>query len=320
MTWKPTSRTPLQYVDSNGDPYSGAVLKFYEDGTSTTLTAASDNAGATTFTSVALNSSGYPAVSGNEVVIYLQEDYKMVLYPDQSSADANTGAVWSVDNLCINVDETFDSATFGTIQVNDVVKVGSASAGTDGDKVIVLENGTAPTSGPANTVQLYATDLSTGNTQLSIYTEGTAIGGTTTSVHTRAERVNGTQKYVLVSADSGNQHNHITPTSPATSASSTGGTLTLDLSASDSFYVSLTENITTITFSNAPTTGRTAYVEVEYTQHATASYTVTTSGQVWTGGSDWVMSTGNGDIDVVTYRSRDAFSTIYGAVSWQNAS
>lgn len=37
MTWFAISQTPTQYMDANGDPYSGAVLKFYSNGTSTNI-------------------------------------------------------------------------------------------------------------------------------------------------------------------------------------------------------------------------------------------------------------------------------------------
>lgn len=99
MAWLPTSNTPLQYMDENGDPYSGAVLKFYEAGTSTNIAVATAQAGTPTVTSVALNSDGYPEVSGNTVVIFVDQDYKVALYPTQAAADSNTGALWTIDNI-----------------------------------------------------------------------------------------------------------------------------------------------------------------------------------------------------------------------------
>lgn len=99
MAWLPTSNTPLQYMDENGDPYSGAVLKFYEAGTSTNIAVATAQAGTPTVTSVALNSDGYPEVSGNTVVIFVDQDYKVAMYPTQAAADSNTGALWTIDNI-----------------------------------------------------------------------------------------------------------------------------------------------------------------------------------------------------------------------------
>lgn len=45
MTWIPIANLPPQYEDSSGDPYSGAVLKAYEAGTSTVISIAGDNTG-----------------------------------------------------------------------------------------------------------------------------------------------------------------------------------------------------------------------------------------------------------------------------------
>ncbi len=99
MAWSPIGLTVPQYVDSNGTPYSGAVLKAYAAGTSTPISMATDSTGGTTATSVALNASGYPAVSGNVIIPHVSANYKLALYPTQAAADANSGALWSVDNL-----------------------------------------------------------------------------------------------------------------------------------------------------------------------------------------------------------------------------
>lgn len=99
MAWLPTSNTPLQYMDENGDPYSGAVLKFYAAGTSTNISVATAQTGTPTVTSVALNSDGYPEVSSNTVIIFVDQDFKVALYPTQAAADSNTGALWTIDNI-----------------------------------------------------------------------------------------------------------------------------------------------------------------------------------------------------------------------------
>ena len=101
MAWHPLSHDVQQYVDTNGDPYSGAVLKVYEAGTSTPTDLATDSGGGTTVASIALNADGYPEVSGNIVIPHIDQDYKLALYPTQTAADANTGAVWTIDNIDI---------------------------------------------------------------------------------------------------------------------------------------------------------------------------------------------------------------------------
>jgi len=116
MSWFPLSYTVPQYVDPNGVPYSGAVLKAYEAGTSTPTNMATDYTGGTTAASFALNASGFP-VNGSAVIIpHIDRDFKLALYPTQTAADANSGAIWTVDNI------KSIGATFG-----DLVVTGSES-------------------------------------------------------------------------------------------------------------------------------------------------------------------------------------------------
>lgn len=124
MAWSPISLAVPQYVDSNGTPYSGAVLKAYAAGTSTPISMATDSTGGTTVGSVALNASGYPAVSGNVIIPHVSANYKLALYPTQAAADANSGALWSVDNLApvgvfatlVNLAASTGAALIGFIQ------------------------------------------------------------------------------------------------------------------------------------------------------------------------------------------------------------
>lgn len=98
-TWQPIAKTVTQYVDNSGKPYSGAVLKAYIAGTTTVTDIATSSSGGTTVTSVALNASGYPVVSGVIIIPYISSDYKLSLYPSQTAANANSGALWTVDNI-----------------------------------------------------------------------------------------------------------------------------------------------------------------------------------------------------------------------------
>lgn len=99
-TYYPISYTVPQYINaSTNAPYSGAVLKAYSAGTSTPISMATDYTGNTTATDAILNASGYPTVSGNVIIPHLSENYKLALYPTQAAADANSGAIWSIDNV-----------------------------------------------------------------------------------------------------------------------------------------------------------------------------------------------------------------------------
>ncbi len=79
------------------------------------------------------------------------------------------------------------------------VGIGTATFGTSAAKVFALGNATAPSTGPADTLQIYSSDLSAGNTMLSLYTEGTIVNTNTTAAttHRIAIRVNGTVYYLL---------------------------------------------------------------------------------------------------------------------------
>ena len=76
----------------------------------------------------------------------------------------------------------------------------TSTFGTSATNTFSVFTGTAPTTGPADTVQLYSSDLSAGNTMPSWYTEGTNVGtGTPTADRTIAVRYNGTVYYLLAS-------------------------------------------------------------------------------------------------------------------------
>lgn len=83
--------------------------------------------------------------------------------------------------------------------------INSTVFGTSAAGVLSLGTGTAPTTGPADSVQIFSTDLSAGNTILSLYTEGagsTSAGITNTTVTTKiALRVNGVVYYLLATTD-----------------------------------------------------------------------------------------------------------------------
>ena len=101
MSWYPIAFLPPQQVDADGVPYSGAVLKAYEPNTTTVIPMATDYTGVTTASSVALNASGYPVYGGNVIIPHVQENYKLALYPTQAAADADSGALWTVDDIQI---------------------------------------------------------------------------------------------------------------------------------------------------------------------------------------------------------------------------
>jgi hypothetical protein len=104
---------------------------------------------------------------------------------------------------CIVFSTTADGAATPTerMRITNLgnVCIGTTAAGTSAEEVLAIGTGVAPTTGPADTIQIYSTDLSAGNTMLSIYTEGTSVNANTTAAttHRIAVRINGTVYYLL---------------------------------------------------------------------------------------------------------------------------
>jgi len=97
-----------------------------------------------------------------------------------------------------------------------------------------------------------------------------------------------------------------------TSASSSSGTLTLDYSTAQSFNVTLTENITTVTINNWPASGNYGEFVVEFTQDSTARTITYPAAVKWPGGAAHTMSSGNGAIDRVVLSTRNGGTTVFG--------
>lgn len=90
-----------QFEDSSGNPYSSARLFFYSAGSSTKVNTYSDSGGITANPNpITLNSSGYPAVSGNIVQIWgtVGQSYKIGLAAPGSD-DPPASFIWSADNV-----------------------------------------------------------------------------------------------------------------------------------------------------------------------------------------------------------------------------
>ena len=175
MAFLPITHTLPQYVDLNGDPYSGAVLKAYSKGTSTNINFATDNTGATLVASIALNASGYPEVSGSQVLPHLEEDYKLSLYPTQAAADADTGAIWTIDNITAfstslggsklssmgNGTLRDDAITVGQVQDSEFTSLGTTGGSADAYTATPSPTITAYVSTMRFSAKIHATNATT---------------------------------------------------------------------------------------------------------------------------------------------------------------
>jgi hypothetical protein len=85
------------------------------------------------------------------------------------------------------------------------VGIGTNTFGTSAAGVLALANGTAPSTGPADTVQLFSVDRSAGNTIPAVRCEGSGVtnaGITNTTVTNKiAIQVNGTIYYLLATTN-----------------------------------------------------------------------------------------------------------------------
>lgn len=105
MAYEPVSNTVPQYAAS-GSALAGAYyLKGYQSGTTTPLAMGIDRTPTSTLAKCALNSLGYPiSNSSDETTVFIPHfnaEYKLVLYPSSTAADANdfASAIWVLDEL-----------------------------------------------------------------------------------------------------------------------------------------------------------------------------------------------------------------------------
>lgn len=103
----------------------------------------------------------------------------------------------------------------------------------------------------------------------------------------------------------------ITHTAPTPSA----GAVTFDYTTGQSFAVSITANITSITLSNPPATGKYGEIVIKFSN--TGAFTVTgwPASVKWAGAAAPVITSGAGKVDFVTLRTIDAGTTWYGDYS-----
>jgi len=119
-SFAPVSLIIPQYQDPDDNtPANGFVMKAFKAGTTTNIVMATNETGSTTFTSVALNSSGYPEHLGEQIIPYIDQKYKLSFFATQADADANTNPVWSIDN---NTPVTVT----GSFTLNDAVSGGAS--------------------------------------------------------------------------------------------------------------------------------------------------------------------------------------------------
>lgn len=170
MAWSPIDLITIQYQNpSDNTPASGFVLKAFAAGTSTNIPMATDDTGATQFNDISLNSDGNPEHLGSVVVPHIDQRYKISFFATQAAADANTPAIWSIDNL---TPPTFT----GSFTTNDAI----SGAVTDVIDMTHTTSGT-PVAGIGTGIS-FSTETADDNTEL-----GMQIHAVTTDVSSGSE-------------------------------------------------------------------------------------------------------------------------------------
>ena len=101
---------------------------------------------------------------------------------------------------------------------------------------------------------------------------------------------------------------------------SSSGTATLDFSAATVFQLTLSEDVTTFTWSNAPTSGTAFGFTLKVIQDSTARTIAFPASVDWPGGAAPTLSSGSGDVDVFTFFTIDGGTTYYGFTAGQDLS
>lgn len=94
-----------------------------------------------------------------------------------------------------------------------------------------------------------------------------------------------------------------------TAATSTSGVLTIDCAAGDYFTHALDENVTSWSITNLPGSGKAATKMIKFTQDSTPRTVAWPASFRWAGGTDGVISTGSGAIDVLAITTFDNGTT-----------
>ena len=95
-------------------------------------------------------------------------------------------------------------------------------------------------------------------------------------------------------------------------AGSISGAVALDYTNGHYQYATVTGNITSLTISNFPASGKNGFMSLELTQDGTGGRTIALSSAYKTPESGGIaLSTGAGDVDIFRFETRDAGTTIY---------
>lgn len=132
MVWLPMAGGTVQRVKVDGKPASGYILKLYAAGTSTNIPLATSSTGGTQANYATYNALGDITVSGVTIIPYIDQDYKYSIYPTLAAAEANTGAVLTIDNVI------YDESQH-VVDVGNYTEINVDNDSTFGDSITVAD-------------------------------------------------------------------------------------------------------------------------------------------------------------------------------------
>jgi len=216
-------------------------------------------------------------------------------YLTGSNFDGSAATTWAVDATSAN--------TANKVVVRDAsgdFSVGTISGNLQGDT-------TGTHTGAVNATDITVTGVVTGNVTGDILGDVKAQNGTVIL----DSGTNGTDATYTGNVDG------VKYTETYTTISSSSGTATLDCDAGTIFSLTLSENISTFTWSNPPASGTAYGFTLKVIQDASAStYTIQ-----WPSSVDWanrtapVLSTGASHVDHLVFYTHDGGTTWYGFVA-----
>lgn len=282
MAFVPLVSIPIQLQDSvTSVNMSGGSLDFFLAGGSTPTNMFSDNIGTSIGNSITLNSGGYPESGGNIITLFIDSDisYKIV------GNSATVPALWTSDNVGSELSILASVANGVGASLIGVEDSGAFFADANAEDILADIGGNYLKKDVAKTIT-------------AVYTFGT--GGALALADFQIRRAEFLDYAVT--------HN---------SVASSSGTVVLDLETGNSFVTTLTENITTVTLSNPPATGKYGQLVWKIIQDGGGgAFTVAFPVSVlWPGGAAPTITVSNDAIDEVTLRTIDAGTEWRGSFS-----